>query len=96
MSPGDPEVADLHVIVLGDQDVSRLDVAVHRAALMGGGQAVGDLGADPGDALGRQRALLGDELRQVARRDVLHHEPVVLAVLDRVVDRDDVAMVERG
>jgi hypothetical protein len=82
------------VVVLGDEDVPRLDVAVHGAPLMCRGQTVCGLCPDPRDAFGRHRPVLGDDLRQVPRRDVLHDEPVLVSVLDGVVDRDHVAMIE--
>ena len=93
---GDAEVGDLGEVVVGHQDVPGLDVAVHGAARVRRRQPVGDLGADPRGPLGRERAVVGHDLRQRAAGDVLHHQPDVVPLLDRVVDRDDVAVVERG
>jgi hypothetical protein len=42
---GQAEVEDLRVALVGDHDVLGLEVAVDDPALMGGGEAVGDLRA---------------------------------------------------
>ena len=42
------EVDVLLAVGVGDQDVGRLDVAVHEAAGVGGVEGVGDAGHDPG------------------------------------------------
>ncbi len=93
--PRDAEVGDLRRVVVGHQDVAGLDVAVDGAPGVRGGEAVGDLRADPGRALRKQRPVLGHDLGEGPAGDVLHHQPDVVALLDRVVDRDHVAMVER-
>ena len=94
MGAGYPEIADLDVVILGDEQVARLDVAMHGAALVCSSQTVGSLRPDPRDAFRRQRSFLGHDLRQIPRRDVLHDQPVLVPVLDGVVDRDDVAVIE--
>ena len=40
---GDTKVCDFHLAVLGDEQVTGLDVPVDEAAFMDGGQAVGGL-----------------------------------------------------
>ena len=47
---GDAEVGDLHLAVGGDQDVARLDVAVHDAVAVRVAQRGGDLRGDLGRA----------------------------------------------
>ncbi|SFI51336.1 hypothetical protein SAMN05216561_109142 [Nocardioides psychrotolerans] len=93
---GDAEVGDLGDVVVGDQDVAGLDVAMHHPERVRRGQPVGDLGADPRSPDGVHGPLGGGDLRQGAAGDIFHHQPQVLPLLHRVVDRDDVAVVERG
>ena len=56
---GDTEVSDLDGAVVSKQYVARLDVAVHNAGLVRGGQRGGDLAADAGDFLGWEHILGG-------------------------------------
>jgi hypothetical protein len=54
----EPELGQVGVIavaLLVEQDVARLDVAVHQAALVGSVERLGELGGDADDPLGRQR-----------------------------------------
>ena len=50
-SCGQVEVEQHRLAVVGDQDVGRLDVPVHDAALVGMGQGVGQPLADPQDGI---------------------------------------------
>jgi hypothetical protein len=59
---------------------------------MHGLQRVGELYAHPCHPFGCQLALFG----QAPRRDVLHHQPALRAVVDDVEQRDDVGMVQHG
>ena len=48
---GQAEVDDLHLAVIVDQDIGRLDVPVQDAVLVGGGESLGDLNGDRGRLL---------------------------------------------
>jgi hypothetical protein len=93
---GQPEVRDLDPVVVGEQDVLGLDVAVHDPGLMGGAQ-------------GRQHRLhhleglpraevaaLTDQVAQRTAADELHREEHVPLVGALVVDRDHVGVGEPG
>ncbi len=88
----DPEVCDLDLALGGDDDVRGLHVAVDDPAAVRVVERLGDLADDLGDALERERRLLGDELLEVLPLDVLHRDErgVRLGVLADVVHRDDV------
>ena len=93
---GDAEVGDLGQAVVAEQDVAGLDVAVHHPGLVGGGQRVGHLAPDVRDALGVQRPVGDEGLGEAARGQVLHDQPRLPVVLDDVVDRDRVRVVQAG
>ncbi len=88
---GDAEVGELDPALGREQDVGRLDVAVHDAGGVRGGQGQRSLSEDRAGLLRRHRAA-GDELRERLSLDELHHEVGVAAVLAVVVDRRDVGM----
>ena len=90
---GQPEVDDLDAIVRRHHDVLGLQIAVHDAGLVRGGQPVGNLLRDLDDALERhpaaqhlaaQRGAL-DQLRDEVRRVAFDAD---------VVDGDDVGVIE--
>ena len=94
VEPGDAEVGDLHPPFLGDQDVRRLDVAVHHPVGVGVVEGVPHLGDDVEHAGQRQRLLPLEHQLQVGAAHVLHGdegEPLV-GGLDHVMDGDDVGM----
>ena len=62
---------------------------------MRGVQGARDLGED-GDRLARVERPVPQTLLQVAALDVAHGDVQQLAALARLVDRDDVRMVDRG
>ena len=95
-APGDAEVGDLDLAAGVDQHVAGLDVAVDDAVLVGEGQRGGDVGADLGRPLGRQRTVLADQLAQRPPLHVLHDDEVRAFLLAPVVDGDDVRMIEVG
>jgi hypothetical protein len=75
--PGDAEVAQVRVLAAAadlDQDVRRLDVAVHEAALMGGVERLGDLGDDVRRAPPFQAVLGGQQGAQVGALDPAHRD----------------------
>jgi hypothetical protein len=89
------EVAVLPSGTTGEEDVRRLDVAVHETALVGGVERSCDL-SDEGDcALGRQRTLSPEQRLQVRPVDVPHRDVEESLDLPRVVDRHDVRVIER-
>ena len=94
--PGDAEVGHLHLAGRRDEDVAGLHVAVHDAVAVGEAEGGGDVGADVGGAVGVQRALGAEDLRQGAPVDVLHDDEVGAVGLAPVVDADDVGVVEVG
>ena len=88
------EVGDLHVVLLVDQDVRRLDVAVHDALAVGVVERHAALENDPDRAVDRQQVLEAAVALERAAGEVLHHH-IGLVGLDRgVVDTDDVGVVE--
>ena len=91
---GDAEVGDLDAAVVADEHVVRLDVAVDDAVLVGVAQAGEHLHRDRDRALGRERALLLDDLLERAPLEVLHRDVRAAVGLAAVVDGDDVRVVE--
>jgi hypothetical protein len=71
---GQAEVGEVDVLVLAgrDQDVGRLDVAVHEPERMRRREAGRDLRHDPHGVGGVERALGGDERPEVRALDVAH------------------------
>ena len=88
---GQAEVGDLdpRQLVL-EHDVRRLDVAVDQALRVGGGQARGDLHADPQQLLQLERAALVDPLLEREPGDEFHDQEGPAAPLADGVDGDDV------
>jgi hypothetical protein len=73
-----------------EQDVGRLHVAVHQAALVGGVERLGDLRED-GEGSGRvEAALLRDQPLEVCAVDPAHDEVQAAVGLTGVVDGNDV------
>ena len=96
---GQPEVAEVAVLAtagLRDEDVRGLDVAVDEALLVRGVERLGDLGEELDRALRLERTVLRDELGEVGALDVAHGEEEHAVLLARLVDGDDVRVVERG
>ena len=89
------EVREVGVVVLAEQDVGGLDVAVDEPRGVRGVQRGRDLADDAGGAPGRERALAPDERPEVVAGHVAHRDVGDAALLARVVDRDDVGVVDR-
>ena len=94
--PREPEVGQVDVILGRDQHVGGLDVAVHEAARVGGVERGGDLADDPHRPVRRQLALVVEQVGQIATLDPPHRDEQVVVGLTRLVERDDVRMVDRG
>ena len=82
-------------MVAFEQDVVGLDVAVDDAGGVGGVEGLADLGQQVDRLLGRQRPGR-DPLLQVAAVDQAHRDDQLVVLLARVVDRDDVGVIEAG
>ena len=92
---GEPEVGQVDVALGVEQDVGGLDVAVDEAARVRGVERGGHRGDDRRRALGLEPALAAQHRAQVLALDVAHDLEQHAVLLARVVDRDDVRMVER-
>ncbi len=92
----DPEVRHLHAALAVDEDVVRLDVAVHDAVPVCEAQRREDLARVLDRDVDRRGAAADDQLLQRAAVEELHRDVVGVLRLAAVVDRDDVRVVERG
>ena len=95
---GDAEVGDLGGAVGHDQQVARLDVAVHDAGPVRGVQGAGGLGDDVEHDVGVEPAVPLDDLGQRLAVDQLHDQvrAAERAVLAVVEDPGDPGVGERG
>ena len=93
---GHSEVGELDPAVGADEDVARLDVAVHHARGMRRGQPVGHVATDRGNLHRQERPLRPHDGGQGVRRQVLHHQPRPVLVDDDVEHADDVRMLQTG
>ena len=93
---GDAEVGEQHPAVGGDQDVARLDVAVHEPGAVRGVERGGDARADVDRELGAEPLLRVEQLAQALAVDELHHDGLAALVLEHVVDGDDVRVAQPG
>ena len=89
------QVDVLLAVRVGDQDVRRLDVAVHEAAGVRGVEGVGDARHDArrapgGNPLGR----LGDQVLEARPLDEAHRDEELTVVVAGAVDRDDVGVLQ--
>ncbi|GAA2920580.1 hypothetical protein GCM10020221_15920 [Streptomyces thioluteus] len=73
-----------------EQDVGRLEVAVHDAVHVAGRQRVGDLGREQGGRHRGERAVLAQVAVQVRAVDQVHDEGEQVALDDEVAGADDV------
>ena len=86
----DPEVGDVGVAVAIDQDVRRLQIAVHDAGVVRRLQRLADLPGQGKPLVERQRPLALQEALEVRPLDVVHRDETDLAGLPEVVDPQDV------
>ena len=90
----EPEVGEVDVLALVEEHVRGLHVTVDQARLVGGVERGGDLRAD---LIARRRVelpLVGKELLQITAVGEAHDEVQLAVDLARVVDRDDIRMLE--
>ena len=92
----DAEVGDLHAAFGIDEDVVRLDVAMHDPVPVREAQRRENLARVLDRDGDRRRPALDDQLLQRPPVEVLHRDVVGALGLTAVVDRDDVRMRERG
>jgi len=92
---GDPEVGQVRVIRVADQDVRGLDVAVHQPARVRRVERGGYLRGDRDRALRLQRPV-GEQRAQVAAVDVAHRDVELAVGLVGVVHGHNVRVVEGG
>ena len=93
---GDAEVGQLGGAVLPDHHVLRLEVAVDDPGPVGRLQRVQQPEPEPGGPFRAERPLAADQLLQGRRRDQLHDDEVLPAVVGDVVDGDHAGMAEPG
>ena len=89
------EVEDFDLAVGGDNHVRGLEVAVHDAPRVRGGETVAQLDGDMEDAIERQRPAQ-ETRRERLPRHIFHDDVRDAIGLEHVVDACDVRVVERG
>ncbi len=91
---GEAEIEDFDPAFRGNHHVGRLQVPMDHAALVGGGQRLGQIGGEAEEVFGRQ-ALVGDRLAERLAVDQLHGQKTDPVVFFDRVDGDDVGVIER-
>ena len=89
------EIENLDHALFCGHDIPGLQIAMDHTGFMGGGQGVGNLSGIAQSFCGRQAAAR-DHLGQRLARHVLHDKEVETALLDHVVNDDDVGMIQCG
>ena len=89
------EVDELDPPVGGDQDVRRLDVAMDDTVRVGVVEGRGEVAEDAQELL-CVHAVLPDQVGERPPGDVLHHDQDAVVARDRVEDRDEVRVEQRG
>ena len=92
---GQPEVQDLRLAAVGQEDVRRLDVTMDDSLAVRAVERIGDLDADVDDLVGLQ----GPGREPIPKRlslHQLHDDERVALVLADVVDRADVRVIQCG
>ena len=93
--PGNPEIGH-HSVPRLEQDVLRLDVAVHHVVTVGKGERVGDFARDLQCLVERQLLLPVEPVAQRFALDEGHDEVDEAVGLARIVQRQDVGMMQPG
>jgi len=91
-----PKSGHEHVAALVEQDVVRLDVAVHDVVAVRVRERVGDLAGDPRGIADRQFLMAFQEVAQRRAVDAPHDDVKDFFVPADLVDRHDVRMLEPG
>src|SRR5205807_728269 len=93
-SARDAEVEDLYGSIGHYHDVARLDVAMHDAVLMGVIERAADLNDDPEAVHDAHGAPDIDNLIERLAGHVLHDHVGVAALFPKVIDDDDIRMLQ--
>jgi hypothetical protein len=91
----DAEVGE-HGVAAGEEDVLGLDVAMDHAALVRVRQRAGHLAPDPHRGLHGQPVVRAEPLAQRVALHVRHHVEELVVGLPRIVDREDVRVLQAG
>ena len=94
--PRDPKIGDQRVAILGQQQVLGLDVAVHDPVVVSVLERLGRFPRDPKRVLHPELPLPPQPVPQRLALDEWHGEPELAGGLARVVDREDVRVLEPG
>ena len=94
--PGNAEIRDLHAPGRGDEQVSRLHVAVHEPLVVGDLQGAPGLGEDREGLLPRHGLVPLEQHGQRLARHELHDEITRPGLLAVVVDIGDAGVLEQG
>ena len=90
----EPEVGDLDLAAVGDQNVLRLHVAVHQPLVVCHREAAEHRAEHRGDRVRRHRAALDKQFTQRAAVNQFHHQKRVLSVDALVVDRHQAGVLQ--
>ena len=89
----DAEIPDLHIHLLGHQEIGRLDVAMDDPLLVGIIERFSTLKSDFHDFVdGEQVIGTTERLERLSALDVFHHDVTDFAVYPGIKDADDVRM----
>jgi hypothetical protein len=94
--PRDPKIGDQRVAILGQQQVLGFDVAVHDAMVMSILERLGRFTRNPQRVLHPELPLTPQPVPQRLALHEWHGEPELAGSLARVVDREDVRVLEPG
>ena len=90
---GESEIRDLHTPLAVDQDVLRLDIAMHNPFIMGVLKGIADLRHNR-QHLARRQLGVRQQLPKIGAIDELHDEVIEPIDLSEIIDRDDVGMTQ--
>ena len=93
---GQAKIEDLRLPAIRDEDVRRLDVAMHDPGGMSGVQRIGQLRAQCQDCVAFEAPLRQKPRLECLSLHQLHHDEGLTFVLADFVNRADVGMIERG